>query len=163
MNGVFAGVWAFFQALSYFIAHCGIRLILWALAIAIAMFPSLHAAGLTPSTDIQTMADHVNNVGFFRDFFFIVVVCGILGLSNILYTIIMRRGSIHIWSALAGTACMAYFAYILVYGTTRFVEIAKLKLPVPTVDLGHDLDTIRNVLILGIFTEIIVAFSEQRA
>jgi hypothetical protein len=156
-------MWRFLRAISDFLAHCGIRCALWILAIVAALFPSLHASRAALSADLADLGVRINTAGFFRDFFFIVVVVSVIGLSNVLYAFIINNRRVHIWSGFAGVIAIGYFAYILIYGTSRFDEIAKLATSINPADLGHDLDTIRNTLVVGFFTEIIVAFTERRA
>src|SRR6185312_13913708 len=75
-----------------------IRVGIWTLGVFIALFPSLHAAHVRPSFNFDEMASAVNKAGFFRDFFFIVVVVSIASFANLLDNIVKNFGDAASWA-----------------------------------------------------------------
>ena len=124
--------------------------------------PALNAANADYDFSIESMALATNRAGFFRDFFFITVVAGILGLSNILDNI-FKRETLSLTSKLVFGILAVYFIGIIVYGVNRFGVIAAIHGPLQESNFGHDFSIIRFTLIAGLITEISIVLRERAA
>lgn len=108
------------------------------------------------------MAEATNQAGYFRDFFFIVIIAAVLAILSMLDSIARTQGQLGDISLIVFLGFLGYFVLILVYGTSRFAELstvvpARLSLP----QLQHDYDLIRLTLAVGISTELAVALRER--
>jgi hypothetical protein len=151
----------FLLMLGGFIAACWIRFLIWLLAMTCAIIPAVHVAGVHLSPDIDLMADAVNKVGFFHEFYFVVIIASIFGISNILYSSFFLDKRINLTIACAFGTALLFFLYALVDGVLRFSDIAHMKTPVDVLDLNYDVGFIQFTLVVGVFTEIAIALRER--
>lgn len=149
------------RRLGDFIAHCGIRCVLWLVTILGAVFPALWASGADIDSDVVGIVAKVNQANLFRDLFYIVIVIALLGTCNIIYNIAMNERRIDLWVALSATIGFAYFLYVLVYGTGRFSHLAQSHTALPLPELNHDLNVILLTGVVGLSTEIVIALRDE--
>lgn len=150
------------QAIVDILAACWGRLIIWGGAMVVALFPSLHASKIHyPWWNIEEMAKAVGRAGFFQDFYFVVIIAAIIGVSNIIYSVFFFEKRTRIWIAAIFITAILYFFYISITGVLRFAEIARNPRAVDVVDFAQDLAIIHWTLIIGAFTEVVVALRER--
>ncbi len=125
-----------------------------------SLFPPFYAANAEISFDVTDMAYKVNKAGLFIDLFYVVVVISLFGICNILYTLI-NEGKPHIWVGLCFILSVAYFLYIILYGTGMFSHMASDSSAHKTLS---DKDFISNgkiiltTMCIGLMTEFVLAF-----
>jgi len=139
--------------------HCVLRAALWALGMFVALLPAMHASHAEYGFSLADMASAANGAGFYRDFFFITVVCSIVGLSSIFDHIFMKHSVSTDWSRLVFGLLGIYFVVAAIYGVNRFGEIASFK-TVPS--FGNDLSIIKYTLWAGLLAEITVVLGNAR-
>lgn len=146
------------------VLSCLVRPTLWGLAIIVALFPALQVskAGVF-DFDIAQMARMTNAAGFFRDFFYITIVIAILALSNMLDSVLRSHNKVNDFSVICFVLLGAYFIYILLFGTSHFIEIATIHEALNERDFAHDYNIIRTTMLAGLATEIIIALREPAA
>lgn len=148
--------------LSNFVGHCGIKAILWTIAVGGALFPAIYAAGADAFDWPGDLARAVNKAGLFRDFFYVVIIIALLGLSNIFYCLLTTEGRTNIWVAVVFLGCSAYYLYLLVFGTGHFARLYEQhETPLNEVAFNHDLITIWSAFGVGLLTEFTVLFRER--
>lgn len=146
------------------VVGCFIRPVLWVLAISVALLPALYVSNASLfDMDVAEMARTTNKAGFFRDFFFINIVIAILAISNMLDSMLRTHGNIGDFSKICFVTLGVYFVIILIFGTTRFVQIATVHEALNDQAFNHDYNIIRWTMILGLATEFMIALREPLA
>lgn len=149
------------------IASLIVRPLIWFLAVAIAAFPAVHVSGaayfpLLLRLRIEEMGEAAIKAGFFRDFFFVVIVVAILAICNMVDSVLRTHGEIGYFSRLCFIVLGIFFLMILVFGTSNFVYLAHLE-GSNLAGHEHDYNIIQTTLVAGLLTEIIIALREPLA
>jgi hypothetical protein len=127
-----------FSAMGQFFVICWVRFVIWLLAMIVATIPALHAAKIQLSGSIDRMALAVYHAGFFHDFYFVIIIAAIFGISNALYSIIFTEGRLSIWSILAFTTSIPFFLYATIAGILRFSELAHATTQLDPIQFNYD-------------------------
>jgi hypothetical protein len=128
------------------LVYLALRLVLWAGAVAIAMFPTLQAADTLPSFDPKAMMAVVNSHGNFRDLFFVIVPAAAVSLSTtmeFLCTYVIRATLV--------PATVGFIALLAVLGNTVVLLsgfVGFLLIPAAAGPLNMDQLALYSALIL---------------
>jgi hypothetical protein len=141
-----------------------VRLIIWGAAVFVASWPAMELSNAGYSFDIRAMGSAVQSAGHFKDFFYISIVISIIGLSNIFDNIATSRRTGHTigdlsfitFSLLAITLLATLF-----YSLPHFVHIVQTQTPLDQATINRDFDIIRNCILAGIATELVIALRER--
>lgn len=149
------------------IARCGFRATLWLITVLGSLFPPVYAAKAHISLDYYSMAAKVNEVGLFRDFFYVVIVIALLGICNVMVAIKSEidggASKPNTWVYLVYTIAIFYFIYNILYGTGTFSELAASqheKRVLSETDFDYDMAVIQWMVVAGLLTEVVIAFRE---
>jgi hypothetical protein len=148
-------------ALGDFLAACWARVAIWLLAMIVAIIPAIHVANVHLSPSIDSMAKSVSKVGFFHDFYFVVIIAAIFGISNILYSSFFSERRISLWVAASFVTSIMFFLYTIINGVFEFSALAQVKANIDPLDFAYDVGFIQFTLSAGIFTEIVIALRER--
>jgi hypothetical protein len=102
------------------------RLLIWALAVTIAIVPAIHVSGVGASPfHFQNMALAIynSNSNGFSHFYFVIIIMSVLGLSNIVDNVFLRYGAAHSWIKLIGVIGAFLFIMVLVIGMLNYAAI----------------------------------------
>jgi hypothetical protein len=144
-----------------FIAACWARFLIWALAMVVTVIPVVSAAKAHFSTNIDKMAIAVNEAHFFHEFYFVIIIAAIFGISNTIYSAFFFERRVPIWVNSLFITAVVFFIYAIISGTFRFIQIAQLHDKVDVLDLTYDVGFIQWTLVVGVFTEIVIALRER--
>lgn len=131
----------------------------WSLGIFIALLPAVSASN-APFGTLRSMANAAIAAGHYRDFYFIVVVASVLGLTTTLVHIFKYNDGLAEWARAVFGGLSFFFIAIAVIGVDRFKELAKIKTDQQIV-LGLDLDLMFWTLLAGLVAEIAVVLREH--
>jgi hypothetical protein len=127
--------------------YVALRLVLWAGAVAIAMFPTLQAAHVMPSFDPKFTMAGVNGHGNFRDLFFVIVPAAAVSLSStmeFLCTFVVREALV--------PATVGFIALLVVLANTVILLsgfVGFLLIPPSAGPLAADAFTLYSTLIIA--------------
>ena len=131
-----------------------IRAGIWFLAIWVALLP----VGLAARTSILhpvALAEAANKIGLFRDFYFVAIIMVVASMGNVLYSFTKKAPD---WVRGLGIFVCLYYVFVLLWGSTRFVELAHAAIP-PT-DLYDDLIFVGVAALITLLTEVGIASTE---
>ncbi len=134
--------------------ECLIRSAVWLLAVIVGVVPSVHAAHARLGVDIVKMAALINQAGYFRDFFFVVIVMSVFSFSNIIDHLFRDGATQSGWPRALGIIVSVYYLIIVIYGTLRFDEASG---QLDSDDLSYDLTIVGITLGVSLVTEIGIA------
>jgi hypothetical protein len=132
----------------------------------VGLYPALTLSNSSYSLSVEKMASAAFNTGHFRDFFFIVIVVSILGIANIidnLVSSIRTNKKVGDLSILCFLVLILIYVYVMLYAPGHFVALAQENGVLNSDILKHDYDIIRNTLVAGIATELVIAMREPPA
>jgi hypothetical protein len=153
---------------------CGvIRVLLWGVAVAVALWPSMqlsHAPWLLDFSqnwlpDLRKLSTTVNAAGHYRDFFFVSIVVAIIGTCNLadnLASTLRQKEHFGHLSIIAFLILWVIFLGTIFYALPEFVAIAQAH-SLNQDALNHDSDIMRNTLLAGFAAEIVIALRERPA
>jgi hypothetical protein len=140
-----------------------VRLILWGAAVWVALWPAMELSHAKYSLDIENLME-IYKSGHFQEFFFISVVVAIIGLSNIFDNVATARRTGNLvgdLSFILFTMLGVVYLGTLFYALPHFVEISLFHSDLNAQVVNRDHDIIRNALLAGVFTEIVIALRER--
>ena len=152
---------AFLLAFWTFVTTCWVRFSIWLLAMVAAVFPAARVANVRPTVDLHSIADGVNRAGHFHDLLFVIIIAAIFGISNILYSFLIIDRRVSLWVAPVFATSILFFLYAIIFGIFEFVAVAAAKGAVAPQDFEYDVGFIEFTLLVGVLTEITVAFRER--
>lgn len=132
-----------------------IRAALWFLAVFAALFP-IATASKVPFYHPLDVAAAANSIGLFRDFYYIAIIITVASFCNVLYSFVKQAPN---WLRALGIFVCLYYVFVLLYGSTRFAEIA-FHGNVPLSDLRDDLIFVGLSVLITLATEVGIAFNE---
>lgn len=142
------------------------RFVIWAIAVFVASFPSLYSASVPFSLDPRAMAWDVNQAGFFRDLFYVVITMSVLALANIWDNLLRRMSQMR--SVIRGvtTLSFGFFIIALMLGTARFGTLSSLTFstlpPAKFLDplFDYDLRFIEITVAVSLLVELLIAYTD---
>jgi hypothetical protein len=151
-----------FAAVNRFFYRCSMRLGLWMWGVIGALFPIVYAAHEgAPDFNFPATINKIDSSGLFRDLFYVGIVVALVGLGNILYNLLASEGEVHLWLRPVLFFLAIGFVWLILSGLGEFSRLAHLPSATPAPssdDLASDQRMLMYVAVVGVFTEIVLAF-----
>lgn len=162
-DGALASIRKWYSGQRNRLMSCAIRVSLWSIGVLVAIFPAIQLSQASYTFDMQALSLAVFKAGHFKDLFFVTIVVAILGVSNIFDNMVRSRGVMGDVSIICFLGLLVLFIWTLLYSTSQFVLISTTPSILTLTVLQHDADILRNTLLAGLATEIVIALREPPA
>lgn len=139
--------------------RCTMRLSFWFIAIVVSILPILRATRVGVFQGYDALVA-INGSGLLRDVIFLAVAASVASTTELLYNLITKSHDLPDWIRATCGIFLAYFIYVMVYGTERFAELAVKNAPVSPTDLNYDLAFVGVCLLFTLFAQFTVVFGE---
>lgn len=133
---------------------------IWLLAVFVGLYPVSHALHLRPTVHLIQLAEAANQKALFRDYFFVAVVLVTASFGNVLYCMVNVE-RLPSWAKALFVFTMLYYFYVLMYGVSRFAELAEITTPVELPELHDDLWFMGFAVAVTLLAELGISLTEK--
>jgi hypothetical protein len=133
------------------------RVAIWGVGVAVAALPAMAESDIHWNDPMDGMMQQINTSGSFKDLYFLVITVAIVAVTNLIDNCLRRLQDVHVFLRPFVIPVVLGYVVILIYGTTTFLQLAKVHGPIVDAQLLGDAAALKVILVSTLLTEIFIA------